>query len=169
VTRAPDLVEPVIAFRSWRAVGGVLLSPYIDRRWDGDVAEAHCHRGEPGRFRHAEALLDEEHVSPHPRCLCGIHAYLDPRSAVADIDFRRVLGIVAVWGNIELHPRGLRAQFAQIRALATSPAWSGWHHGDVVAIAARLGVPLVPEERLAAVAPEFGSPVPAQLRGSSAA
>lgn len=164
MTRAPDLAEPVIAFRTWRALDGALVSPYLPQRWDGGVVVARCERGEPGRFRHVDELLDHEHVSPHPRCRCGVHAYLEPRSALAGVDFRRVLGIVAVWGVVEVHPAGVRAQFAEIRALAASALWSGWRHREVAAIADRLGVPLVPEESLAATATEFGSPLPAQLR-----
>jgi hypothetical protein len=164
VTRAPDLAEPVIAFRTWRALEGALLSPYLPQRWDAGVAVARCEHGEAGLFRHTDALLREEHTSPDPRCRCGIHAYLEPRSALAGVDYRRVLGIVAVWGLVEVHPEGLRAQFAQVRALGASPAWSGWRHREVADIAAELDVPLVPEESLPASAIEFGSPLPVQLR-----
>lgn len=168
MTRAPDLVEPVIAFRTWRVIDGELASPYLPQRWDAGVAVARCHRGDPGRFRHADELLAFEHLSPDPQCRCGIHAYLEPRAAVAGVDFRRVLGIVAVWGHVELHPGGLRAQFAQIRALGASPGWSSWHRADVAAIALRLEVPLLEEQALEAAAPEFGSPLPAQLRSPRA-
>jgi hypothetical protein len=164
VTRAPDLVEPVVAFRTWRVADGALVSPYLPARWDGGVAEARCVRGDPDRFRHVSGLLADEHVSPHPACRCGIHAYLEPRSAVAGIDFRRVLGLVAVWGLVELHPEGLRAQFARVVALGASPAWSGWQRRDVEAIAARLGVPLLAEDALGPAASEFGSPVPERMR-----
>jgi hypothetical protein len=168
VTRAPDLVEPVVAFRTWRVERGELVSPYLPERWGAGVVEARCVRGDPQRFRHGDDLLATEHVSPHPACRCGIHAYLDPRSAVAGTDFRRVLGIVVVWGVVELHPAGLRAQFARVRALGASPDWSGWHRRDVEKIAERLGVPVLPESALAAAATEFGSPVPAELRGPAA-
>jgi hypothetical protein len=168
VTRAPDLVEPVVAFRTWRVADGELVSPYLPERWSAGTVEARCVRGDPQRFRHAGELLASEHVSPHPACRCGIHAYLEPRSAVAGVDFRRVLGIVAVWGLVELHPEGLRAQFAQVRALGASAGWSSWHRRDVEAIAERLGVPVLPEEALAAAVAEFGSPVPARLRDPAA-
>jgi hypothetical protein len=168
VTRAPDLVEPVVAFRTWRVADGALVSPYLPEHWGAAVVEARCLRGDPERFRHGGELLATPHVSPHPACRCGIHAYLEPRSAVAGIDFRRVLGIVVVWGVVELHPEGLRAQFARIRALGTSQSWSSWHRRDVEAIAERLGVPLVPEAALAAASAEFGSPVPGRLRDQAA-
>jgi hypothetical protein len=168
VTRAPDLLEPVVAFRTWRVAEGELVSPYLPERWDGGVVEARCVRGDPARFRHAGELLAAEHVSPHPACRCGIHAYLRPRLATAGIDFRRVLGIVVVWGQVELHAEGLRAQFAQVRALGASPAWSAWQRRDVETIALRLGVPLIPDDALEAAAGEFGSAVPGVLRGPAA-
>lgn len=168
MTRAPDFVEPLIAFRSWRVVDGALTSPYVPQRWDASVVEAHCHRGGVERFRHSDELLPYEHVSPHPECRCGIHAYFEPRSAVAGVDYRRVLGIVAVWGHVEVHPEGLRAQFAQVRALGDSPGFSGWHRADVAAIAEQLDVPFVSEQSLAARAAEFGSQLPERLRRPSA-
>jgi hypothetical protein len=154
---APDLVEPVIAYHSWRVVEGELVSPFVRERWDGGVATARCVRG--GARARGELLLSEHH-SPHPDCRCGIHAYFEPRSAVSDVDFRRVLGVVAVWGRMEMHPEGVRAEFAQIQALGVSGAWSRWHRADVAAIAERLEIPLVDEASLAAVAREAsGRPV----------
>lgn len=152
MTRAPDLVEPVVAFRSWRLVDGSLTSPYVHERWEGGVVVARCPQQGAG------------HEAPAPGCRCGIHAYFEPRSAVPVVDARRVPGIVAVWGRLEVHPQGVRAQYAQIRALATSPAWSSWHRDGVAAVAERLEVALVPEEALAATALEYGSPLPAVLR-----
>jgi hypothetical protein len=164
VTRAPDLVEPVIAFRGWRVVDGCLVSPYLGQRWEGGSVVAGCERGSRDGLRHQQDLVPFEHVSPHPDCRCGIHAYFEPRSAVPDVDFRHVLGIVAVWGRVEVHPGGVRAEFARVQALAASPAWSSWHRADVTGVAARLGVPVVDEKTLAAVAGEYGSPMPAALR-----
>jgi hypothetical protein len=150
---APDLVEPVVAYHSWRVVDGELVSPFVRERWDGGVATARCVRG--GARARGE-ILSVEHASPHPDCRCGIHAYFEPRSAVSDVDFRRVLGVVAVWGRMEMHPEGVRAEFAQIQALGDSPGWSSWHRADVAAIAERLEIPLVDEESLAAIARETG-------------
>jgi hypothetical protein len=147
LTPAPDLVEPVVAFRCWRVLDGELVSPFVPERWDGGVATARCHPGSDGS-------LPFEHASPHPDCRCGIHAYLEPRSAVPTVDFRRVLGIVAVWGRMEMHPGGVRAEFAQIEALGASPGWSSWHRADVAAIAERLEIALVDEPALGTFARE---------------
>jgi hypothetical protein len=171
VTRAPDLFEPVIAFRSWRVVDGELVSPHVPQRWDEGVAVARCERLDPGASASAARgePLPFEHEAPHPDCHCGIHAYFEPRLAVPAVDFRRVLGIVVVWGRLEVHPGGVRAQFARVQALGSSSSWSSWHRADVAAIGARLGVPVVDEEALAAAAPDYGSPLPAALRQHHAA
>lgn len=162
--RAPDVLEPIIAFRTWRVAAGELRSPFVPQRWDGGVVTAHCHRGDPVPFRWAADLLPFEHASPHPGCRCGIHAYFEPRSAVSGVDFRRVLGIVAVWGRMEIHAEGVRAEFATIEALGVSPAWSSWHRDAVAGIADALDVALVDEDALAEVARSAArrptSPVP---------
>jgi hypothetical protein len=80
------------------------------------------------------------------------------------VDFRRVMGIVAVWGRLEVHPEGVRAQYARVQALSTSSSSSSWHRADVTAVATQLGVPVLDERSLAAAAPDYGSPIPAALR-----
>jgi hypothetical protein len=164
VTHAPDLVEPVIAFRSWRVVDGELVSPFVDERWGAEIVVARCHRGSAETFRYADELLPYEHVSPHPDCRCGIHAYFEPRSAVSGVDYRGVLGLAAMWGRIEVHPAGLRAQYARVQALGSSPSWSGRQRAAVIAIADRLQLPLIDEQALPVAATDFGSPLPASLR-----
>jgi hypothetical protein len=167
VTQAPDLIEPVVAFRGWRVEDGALVSPLVPVRWEDGTAVARCRRAELERGGEGPSPPGAGHEAPHPGCGCGIHAYFEPRAAVPEIDFRRVLGIVAVWGRVEVHPRGVRAQFARVQALGASGSWSGWHREEVARIAARLGVPLMDEEALEASAPEFGSPCPEELRRAS--
>jgi hypothetical protein len=164
VTHSPDLIDPVIAFRSWRVVDGELVSPFVEQRWGAEVVVARCHRGSADTFRYADDVLPYEHSSPHPDCRCGIHAYFEPRSAVSGVDYRGVLGLAALWGRIEVHPAGLRAQYARVQALGSSPSWSGLQRGAVVAIAERLQLPLIDEQALRTVAPDFGSPLPPSLR-----
>jgi hypothetical protein len=151
VTRAPDLIEPVVAFRTWRVVDSELASPYLGLRWGAGVVEAQCAERGDG--------------APHPGCRCGIHAYLEPRSALPEVDHRRVTGLVAGWGRLEVHPGGVRAQFARVQALGSCAGWSSWHRAAVVGIADRLGVPLLDERALAAAASDYGSPLPVALAG----
>jgi hypothetical protein len=158
-SEAPDLHEAVIAFRGWRVADGALLSPHAEERWTG-VVRARC-RPElrlPGAPQHPP-----DHA-PHPGCRCGLHAYHAPRSVVPAADFRGVLGIVAVWGRLEVHPDGVRAEVAQVRALGVSPRWSSWQRAAVREVAVDLDVPLVDDAALAATASEFGAPLPVGLR-----
>jgi hypothetical protein len=160
VTQAPDLLQPVIAFRAWRVVEGELVSPYLGQRWDDGTVVASCERARLDGRESAPTA----HAAPHRDCGCGIHAYFEPRCAVPDVDFRRVLGIVAVWGRLEVHPEGVRAEFARIQALGASRGWSSWHRADVEAVAARLQVPLLQESALGAAAADYGASLPDSLR-----
>jgi hypothetical protein len=60
-----------------------------------------------------------------------------------------------VWGRIESHRDGLRAQHARVCALGRRPG--------AEAIAARLGVDVVDSGDLAAAAASYGVPLPASL------
>src|SRR4051812_43114604 len=71
VTAAPDLVQPVVAFRAWRVVDEDLLSPYIPCRWDGPVMHAECYPANRALL-FGRGWLAEPHDPPHPECRCGI-------------------------------------------------------------------------------------------------
>ena len=59
-----------------------------------------------------------------------------------------VAGAVAVWGRVELHATGMRAEFASVVALAL-PISRRAKRARLEAVAAELGVDLVPARRLA--------------------
>jgi hypothetical protein len=117
VSAAPDLIAPVIAFRAWRVVGERLLSPIIPVRWEGRVMQAECHPVQQRIMLGHQGWLAEDHPSPHPACHCGIYAYHRPgvRNWFGEFDW--VEGIVTVWGRLEAHADGLRAEHARIEAL----------------------------------------------------
>jgi hypothetical protein len=147
-------MTPVVAFRAWRMIDGRLLSPYIPCRWDGREMHAICYPAnrilERGR-----GWLDEPHESPHPKCRCGIYAYHRPGTQPYYGEFQWVEGVVAVWGRIEAHRDGLRAEHARVCALGRRPG--------AEAIARRLGVDLVERDGLDAAAARYGAPLPASL------
>ena len=60
-----------------------------------------------------------------------------------------------MWGRIEAHRDGLRAQHARVCALARRPG--------AVAIARRLGVDVVDAPDLETAAAAYGAPLPASL------
>ena len=150
---APDLIAPVIGFRQWRVAGDRLLSITCDEVWRTPSMAARCLvAGHP------------QEASPAVGCFCGVHAWYEPcprTASVATQDY--VAGAVALWGVIELHAGGMRAQHCRVVALA-SPL-SRWGKRDrVLRLAGRLGVPVVRHRDLRKAAGTHGAPVPRQLR-----
>src|SRR3954447_782585 len=96
---APDLIAPVIAFRSWRLAGAQLVSPFIPCRWEGRVMHATCSE-ENRTLPHGVGWLDAPHASPDPECQCGIYASHTPgpRSWFGEAYWCE--GVVSAWGRI---------------------------------------------------------------------
>ena len=158
-TAAPDLIEPVVGFRAWRVVGDRLLSPYIPCRWDGRLMHAICYPANRSlTFGHG--WLSAPHDSPHPDCQCGIYAYHRPGTRGYFGEWEWLEGIVSVWGRIEAHADGLRAEHARVEALGLPGDRDG---GSARRIAAALGVGLVPRAELAGAAASYGAPLPDAL------
>jgi hypothetical protein len=149
---APDLVVAVIGFRQWRLHGSELWSPHATDRWHCGVHTAHCEDG--------------THAGPAPAngCTCGIYAWYGPpprgaSAATSDL----VAGAVALWGLIELHAHGMRAQHATVVAIALPFSW-GDKRRRVLAAADALDVPAVPARKLKAVALQHGELIPKRMR-----
>jgi hypothetical protein len=151
VSVAPDLIEPVVAFRAWRVLDDRLLSPYIPCRWDGRVMHASCYPANRA-LTFGRGWLRAPHASPHPACKCGIYGYHRPGAQAYFGEWEWVEGVISVWGRIEAHADGLRAEHARVEAVAGRPE-----------IARRLDVALVAREELGAAAADYGAPLPAGL------
>src|SRR3954467_11906176 len=151
VTLAPDLIEPVVAFRAWRVLDDRLLSPYIPCRWEGRVMHAACYPANRSLL-FGRGWLAVPHQSPHPDCKCGIYAYHRPGAQQYFGEWEWVEGVVSVWGRIEAHADGLRAEHARVEALTGRPA-----------IAAHLGVEHIGRGALPEAAARYGAPLPAEL------
>jgi hypothetical protein len=152
---APDLIHPVVGFRLWRLEDGALWSPYAGERWSRGCQTAR-----------SRAASGREHAGPAPAhaCTCGFYAsYVPcPRLASACTD-DLVGGAVVLWGRIELHATGLRAQYAMVVALALP--FSRWaKRRRILAVADALEVETVPARELAATASEHGAAIPRELR-----
>jgi hypothetical protein len=160
---APDLLAPVIGFRSWRIANGRLLSPYIPCRWEGRVMRARCFDANRVLLR-GEGWLDEPHASPHPECQCGVYAYHRPGLRSYYGEQWWCDGVIAAWGRIEVHADGLRAEFARVEALGIPDLTNERLVHAVEAIGARLGVPVTSAEALPELAQRLGGPVPSSLR-----
>jgi hypothetical protein len=168
-TGAPDLFGRVVAFRNWRIIDGRLSSPYLPVVWTDRVMRAECYGGArrlaPGRIDVAPAFVDTDgpHVAPDPDCRCGIYAYYRPSARFSTIDYRGVSGIVTVWGALQVHHGGLRAQHARVEALATYGRWSTRQRSAVDGVAGELGVDLVDLDELERAATRYGTPLPPSL------
>jgi hypothetical protein len=150
--RAPDLVEPVIGYRQWRLHDGMLWSPFAEFRWERGVNTARC-------------TVGGGHPEPAPghACACGIYAWYRPCPRLGSATPHLVPGAVAVWGEVELHATGLRAQYAAIVALVL-PWWRGKRR-QVVELADALEVDAVPARRLREAALGHGLPIRVSLEG----
>jgi hypothetical protein len=149
---APDLIEPVIGFRQWRLLDDGLWSLNCDERWRAAVFAARC-------------LVAEHGDEPPPvgGCSCGVYAWYTPPPRGASAATREyVTGAVVLWGAIEAHATGMRAQYCRIVALSL-PLFARKRE-QVVAVARRLGVAAVPHRGLRGVAIQHGAPLPSALR-----
>jgi hypothetical protein len=159
VSAAPDLIRPVVAFRAWRVVGERLMSPNIPVRWEGRTMHAECHPVQRRIMRgHQHGWLAEDHASPHPDCLCGVYAYHRPGRRNWFGEFEWVEGVVTVWGRLEAHPDGLRAEHARIEGLIRRTELPAAER-----VAAALGCPVVERDEVEAFATRFGAPLPAGM------
>ena len=153
--QAPDLIEPVVGFRNWRLIDGVLVSPHSGVEWQEPLLCARC-------------LLDPEvHVAPDPDCDCGVSAYHEPQLRFSTVDFRGVSGIVTLWGRVEVHPDRVRGEFARIEALAVYSRWSRRQRTAVEAVAGKLGVDVVDLHGQAEAAIAYGAALPPELAPAS--
>src|SRR6266508_607415 len=100
---------------------------HADDRWERGLQTARC-------------LGEDAHDGPTPRTASAATSEL-------------VAGAVALWGQVELHAHGIRAQHAMIVALALPMSW-GSKRRRLVAVANALEVPAVPARRLKATALE---------------
>lgn len=150
---APDLIRAVIGFRQWRLHGDELWSLRADDRWGRGLMTARC-------------LGDHAHDGPAPQngCTCGFYAWYAPTPRTASAATAELVGgAVAMWGRVELHAHGIRAQHAMIVALALPMSW-GAKRRRLVAVARALEVPAVPARKLKAAALEHGDVIPRSMR-----
>ena len=150
---APDLIRAVIGFRQWRLRGEELWSLRADDRWGRGLQTARC-------------LGEDAHDGPAPQngCTCGFYAWYAPTPRTASAATSELVGgAVALWGQVELHAHGIRAQHAMIVALAL-PLSRGSKRRRLVAAADALEVPAVPARRLRATALEHGDIIPRRMR-----
>jgi hypothetical protein len=144
---APDLIDPVVAFRKWRIVDGRLRSLYEPVFWLDPMQRADCraeHRGHP------------PHEAPQSGCTCGIYASHEADYEFPTVDYRGVSGIVTAWGHIEVHADGIRAEWVQVEALSIYQRWTRRQIDAVRSVAEDLGSDVIDLNDLEAAAGRYG-------------
>lgn len=150
---APDLITAVIGFRQFRVLGSELWSTRADLRWGPGVHTARC----------LAAVPHDDRV-PAKGCTCGFYArYTPPPRTASAMTTDLVAGAVALWGRIELHAHGMRAEHASVVALAL-PLSRWGKRRRTIAAAEALGIAAVPARRLVAATRPFGEIIPREMR-----
>jgi DNA invertase Pin-like site-specific DNA recombinase len=150
---APDLIEPIVGFRHWRLVQGTLISMFSATAWETTHITARCTGG-----NHDPAQ------TPSPHCTCGVYAYYEPCPRTASAMSNELVGgAVVVWGRVEAHATGVRAEHARIVALDL-PVLQTRKRRAVAQLAERLGIGAIPHRQLKTEALNHGTPLPSSLR-----
>ncbi len=158
----PDLIEPIVAFRSWRLVDGALRSVYLPFFWTAPEVSATC-MVDDSPDADAARTARAGHQAPDRGCTCGVYAYYRPDVNFPTVDYRGVSGIVSLWGTIELHAEGMRAERARVDALALYSRWTTGQIDAVREVAATLGVDLVDLDEIEEAAPRYGRHIAREL------
>jgi hypothetical protein len=119
----PDLAEPVEAWRVWRVAmreGRVVLqSLFAGAIWEPEVPlVASCTGGHRSRWA-PWRKKPNEHPAPELECRCGIYGVQSVAAARSYLELPpllcrddRVIGRVALWGDVVEGPSGWRASHA---------------------------------------------------------
>jgi hypothetical protein len=156
-----DVIEPLVGYREWVLIGDELFSPLARTPWDPGPVRAECLascREARGLWRRPAA---HEGPAPDPGCVCGIYALFEPPRQLRRERLAVARGAVVLWGRIELHRRGMRAEYARIVALALPSSRSA---ADAATRAAeRLEVAAVRAKDLREAALAYGRPLEPSL------
>jgi hypothetical protein len=154
-----------LGFRQWYLSLGTgtelpLLEGLVKLGWDRSR-----YRWDPGSPNHARCPLLELNPDlsrghgevPGKECSCGFYAYDRRDDSNSETTAHLVGGLIAGWGNLELHERGFRCSTAKILALFEPD--QNKRHADYDGVAqekwealrrmcARSAIPLLPPEAL---------------------
>ena len=152
-----DAIAPIIGYREWVLVADELLSPLARTPWGAEPMRAEClpdcSRAQ-GVWRTASA---HEEPAPARGCVCGIYALFTPQRPRRRERLALVRGAVVLWGRIELHQRGMRAEFARIVTLALPSSRND--AAAVARVAELLDVEAAPDRDLPLAACAYGEPL----------
>jgi hypothetical protein len=115
--RAPDGIEPLIAWRSWTVheITGDLLSANRHVFWHRGPQRAHCLP--PHLPPHGGG---HSHPAPQSQCDCGYYGYHAPSGIAATGE---ILGAIKLWGEVLTNPQGIvRGEWVEIVVLVSTDA-----------------------------------------------
>ena len=164
---APDFyANATLGFRQWHlSLDDGAQTAFLEGLLKYDFHRPH-HRWDLGGLNHAECLhiklapysVPEDHGEvPGIGCTCGFYAHARRQGSNSDTTVYRAGGVVAGWGNLELHERGFKCAVAKILALfAPDPRERHADHAGVAqrkwealeGMCADAAVPLLPPEAL---------------------
>lgn len=173
----PVFSECVIGFRAWGADGNQELWPATRRRrpWVPGIntARCECRTSSSLQFewswQEGRRVIEPtpEHEAPDEECSCGLYSLRRPRRewfARPELSVPpQVVGAVASWGRMQVHPSGFRAEHACVVALARHPNAPPEAVHELARIASRYRVELVSVDQLEEVASRYGAPLPDTL------
>lgn len=137
----PDFVEPVEAWRVWRVAmreGRVVLqSLFAGAIWEPAVPlVASCTGGHRSRWM-PWRTRPSEHPAPELECRCGIYGVESVAAARSYLEMPpllyrddRVIGRVALWGDVVEGPFGWRASHAYPVELFVPEPMIAWRSGN---------------------------------------
>lgn len=155
---------PLVGFRMWMIANDTLMTSN-DHRWEIGVNRAECVAGE-----------HDAHDVPRADCDCGLYAMKqlqDP--AQYDCEYCEALdhsarahpyylvpGLVRMWGRVEVHPTGMRAEYATPVALAVTNRYATSHQRVIRNFAKNHYLDLLAWKDFPRRAYEYGTILPAQ-------
>ena len=163
--RAPDLIDRVVGYRDFEVAARKrrfrttcsFCGPFSGGKgWEPGVNVAVCHP------RDKRAQPAHQTAAPDRACACGLYGYYEiPAQDQAPGD--HVVALCTFWGRIIPHETGLRAEFAEIHAVAPW-AWQGVR-ATVLLAAEDYGVEVFPHPGdLGGAAEQHGRPLPVEMR-----
>lgn len=152
--------QKVIHHPARPATRGTIVSPNKgDFEWKPGVNKASC-TGSIFVNSGLNYIEQSPHGVPNPNCSCGFYSYYTGFGMAEGGS--TVMGIVTQWGQIEAHSTGMRSEFMQIEALYGGEILNtlGDEWDDVI----KFSIGEVSRKEFAALATEFGSPLPYMMR-----
>jgi hypothetical protein len=150
----PDFAEPVEAWRVWRVArreGRVVLQSLFARAvWEPEVPLAASCTGAPRRRRAPWRKEPNHHPAPELDCRCGIYGVRSIAAARSYLELPpllcrddRVIGRVALWGDVVEGESGWRASHAYPLELFVPSPVAGHRYVDEILFALEAyGVPV---------------------------